>query len=197
MLILDFDKTLIKENSSRVLENKLREYYSTNYVICKGIKNKYMLTLGNFIIRALSRIILKGQDGVLTFNILVAFKLIPKEEIFNKILLDTSKNLHINTKFENLKNKEIFIISTGIKEIIKNFLDLQNFENYKIVVASEISYINKDTKLKKLDDKIKFLDNIKGNFTYYTDDIMEIEKLKNRKINFTIEELGDIYEIKK
>lgn len=172
-IVLDFDGTLVLENSSRLFENITYKYNDTMtryfiYIIFFSSMSKIF----NRIFRFVSIILLKEIDIRLYIYTYMSKKTITDN--FEKIIDDVSSNLSLNKElYEKHKDKEITILSRGIVDIIERFSKHKNIK-YNRIIGSKIELIGDKIHFNILsfEDKVKYLENF-NNFIYYTDSMSE------------------------
>ncbi len=162
VLVVDFDGTLVKENSSRLLENLLIKRTKIPGLLFLGL-GKMLRYKGDF-----------RRYMILNFFV---------KRHGKKNLIESMKKVAEQlTVREQFKNKEFIVLSSGLAPIIKHTIKINNLKALKIY-ASELIIHDKKVKIKELTlkDKRKILEKLVDkyhNITYYTDDIKEAVRLK-------------------
>jgi hypothetical protein len=186
-IIVDFDETLIFENSSRVFEKVLFDQSNgiTRFLLRSLFFGK-VSPLTNRVLGIFSLLFLGGRDMRLLFFLIVFKETIRRNSDF--LIEQTITFLNINPELNTeLQKGDIIILSRGICEIITSFLERNNFLFTK-VIGSKLSK-HQATGLLTLRDKLFFLRDIKE-FCYYTDD----ENEKNFLIrNIRIEKVEETF----
>jgi len=175
MQILDFDGTLILENSSRILELEIMKKLPNSlqnllYPIFFG----RMKILFNKVWGFISIVFFSNRD----FRLFVFLVLTRKYFLNSKIDIYTNVSKKITFRKEILKsiNNDTIILSNGIYDLIKHILN-RNGINVK-VIASNIDRF-KISSLNNFSYKFSILNSFK-NFYYITDDVLEAKYICKR-----------------
>jgi len=163
VLVVDFDGTLVKENSSRLLENLL--------IKRTRILGLLLLGLGK---------ILRYKGDLRRYIILNFFIKTHGKEDLIKSMKNVAEQLTVREEF---KNKEFIVLSSGLKPIIENTIKINNLKALE-VYASELIIYDKKVEVKELtlNEKAIMLENLVKKYhhiTYITDDIKEAFQLKH------------------
>ena len=183
MQILDFDGTLILENSSRILELEIMKKLPNSlqnllYPIFFGGMKVFFNKVWGFI----SIVFFSNRD----FRLFIFLVLTRKYFLNSQIDIYTTVSQKITFRPEILKtiNNDTIILSNGISDLIKHILHMHGIKVK--VIASNIDKF-KISSLNNFSYKFSILNSFK-NFYYITDDILEAKYICKRykqKIMFT------------
>lgn len=172
VLVTDFDGTLVRENSSRLLENLLIKYL--------GISGDVLAKLDKLI-----ELLLLGFGKALhykgDFKRYVILNLFVKRfggENLSKVMKSIAEQLTVRELF---KNRKFIVLSSAFAPIIKSTVELNNLRAFKIY-ASKLLVRGHRVKTKDItiDDKIRILKKLVNkyhNIVYCTDDIKEANQI--------------------
>lgn len=185
-IILDFDGTLVLNNSARKFESITFKYNkSMKRHIIYLIFFSDISKIFNKIFAFISILLLKGKDFRLYLYVLMSQNTIIDN--FDKITNIVASDLALNTKlYDECRDKKITVLSKGFVVIIEKFLKANNIKCDRIV-GSNIG-INGDKiyfSLLSFENKMNYLEEL-YNFIYYTDSISEIRYINNRLKNKNI-----------
>jgi len=177
MLIVDFDKTIVTENSSRVLEREVFNSLKTPFRRCilYIIFFSPLKVFTNIFFYLIALLFYDRQD----LRLRAFMSMCKKEFMADKDLYfkATSQKLTFNGKIlKYLGEGDFVILSNGIRDIIVSFLDSRGIGCS--AVESSLFSAGK-LALKNIHDKINYLA-AKESFTYLTDDPKELSLLKKK-----------------
>ncbi len=197
-LFLDFDWTLICENSSRKLEE----------IIYKNLENNFWKKMIYFIFfSGFSKIFSIMFAGISRFfyekkdlRLYIFLKITQKELIKNqeKIFQELSQKLIYNKEIYNyIIGKNFSLISNGIDIVIEKFIILDSLKVEKIFASTLKMYDWKiSLDLKNFANKLWILQKI-DEFEYLTDDYDEVLFLQSGIKGMELSKLWEIYILKK
>jgi len=170
VLVVDFDGTLVRENSSRVLESLLIRH--------SKFWGPFLVGLGKLI----------GYEG--DFRRYVILNLSVKKYGPEKLKEAMKKTAEKLTVREEFKNREFIVLSSGLLPVIMLTIKLNNLNASK-VYASKLSVVDNRITIRELTTKnkariLKELSDKYGNVVYYTDDKNELVRLKCERIKVII-----------
>jgi len=177
VLVTDFDGTLVKENSTKLLESMIIRYL--------GFPENVMLKVGR-----IPELLLLGLGKTLHYKgdfkryLLLNFfvRRFGENHLF-EIMRRVAEQLTVREMF---RDKEIIILSSGLKPIIKRVVEINKLNVLKIY-ASEVLVYGRRVSIKEItiDDKIRILEKLAIMYPvieYCTDDIREAKLIKNKMI---------------
>ena len=162
VLVVDFDGTLVRENSSRVLEDILMGKWTVLGPLLPG--------LGKLV----------GYRGDFRRRIVLSLSLrMYGPEKLKEAMTKTARQLTVREEF---KHEKLIIVSSGLHPIIRNVVELHDLKVVGIY-ATKITYHNGTLKVKEvtINDKVRILKGLDVK-TYVTDDPREATILRKAGI---------------
>ncbi len=197
LIVLDFDGTLVEENSSRLFEKQLLERDQPSIL-------KHLLLLVffsrlsyfvDFVLTIISKIT-NGYDLRRRIIIKNVSRHIDVQKICECIEL-TAKSLSFNKSLSSLVSSyqnKLLILSSGLDVIIRKFLEIRGIR-VKAVIASKLTIDQNSIKLLyeiRPKDKVKILCRLShrfGKLIYITDDMREYYVLRAMLIRNSCEKV--------